>query len=397
MFLKMVSVAVLALTAGMGAANAQSAKDFGGPRELPPASYKGQQYVDSRGCVFLRAGLGGKTNWVPRVSRNRKQLCGYPPSGGKVEVAEDTPPRTVAPKVAAPAKVVAPVSKPSNRRPIDTVASITTPPRIRAANAPPQQRVAATLYAPPPVQQTPRVVVTPKAPQGAEAKRVPTQGKYGCYTNAPVAERFAVRGGGTVVMCTRGDGDLTHARAPRLPGGRAAVAASGFVESERRAAPKAAGTRRVAISTQDVVIIPKGYKKAWEDDRLNPLRGKGTAKGWYDQDGVWTRDAPAQLVDQNAPRGTVQGAKPRTVSVSSKSEDGQSGSYVQVGTFGKPSNAQGASSRLAGMGLPVAQQRINKGGKALQVVLAGPFASGSEAHAALIAARRAGFSDAFVR
>lgn len=40
------------------------------------------------------------------------------------------------------------------------------------------------------------------------------RGKIGCYADAPVAERFRVVGGGTVVLCTRGDGNLATARAP---------------------------------------------------------------------------------------------------------------------------------------------------------------------------------------
>ena len=403
---KMVSVAVLAVVSGFGAANAQSAKDLGGPRELPPASYRGQQYVDSQGCVFLRAGFGGQTNWVPRVSRDRKQLCGYPPSlgGGQVAVAADPAPRAAAPapRVArAPTPAPAPTVQPSGRKPIDTVASLTTPPRIRAAGvAPTQQVVVPGSTAPAP--QKP-VVAPPQSGKGAErvATTGGTAGKIGCYRDAPVAERFAVRGGGSVVMCTKGDGDLSHARAPRVLGGRAAVAPSGYIEGSNRAA--APSGQRVAISTQDRAQAPKGYKLAWEDDRLNPNRGKGTASGWADQDEVWTREHPARLVAEVGKKGTKKVV--RKVYVSSKSEP-TSGtrkvatagrSYIQVGTFGQPSNADGASQRLAGLGLPVARSKITKGGKALQIVLAGPFASSADAQAALSKARRAGFSDAFIR
>lgn len=59
------------------------------PAELPSDSYAGQQYVDSRGCLFLRAGSGGRTVWVPRVTRQGVAVCGYPPSGNRVPVVEE--------------------------------------------------------------------------------------------------------------------------------------------------------------------------------------------------------------------------------------------------------------------------------------------------------------------
>ncbi|PHP26484.1 hypothetical protein CJ301_16015, partial [Limimaricola cinnabarinus] len=50
------------------------------PAEFPPESYSANQYVDSEGCAFIRAGIGGMTNWIPRMNRAREPLCGFQPS-----------------------------------------------------------------------------------------------------------------------------------------------------------------------------------------------------------------------------------------------------------------------------------------------------------------------------
>ena len=65
------------------------ARDTIRPAELPSASYAGQQYVDSNGCVFVRAGTAAEILWVPRVSRQGQPLCSSPPSGTRVPVAEE--------------------------------------------------------------------------------------------------------------------------------------------------------------------------------------------------------------------------------------------------------------------------------------------------------------------
>ena len=70
------------------------------PAELPPADYAGQQYVDSKGCMFVRAGSGGKVVWVPRVSREGVPSCDNPPSGHRVPVVEEVGVQPV-PSVAA--------------------------------------------------------------------------------------------------------------------------------------------------------------------------------------------------------------------------------------------------------------------------------------------------------
>lgn len=61
-------------------------KDNPVPAEFPPASFVGKQYIDSKGCAFIRAGSQDEVVWVPRVTRSRELVCDmqptFPTSGG---------------------------------------------------------------------------------------------------------------------------------------------------------------------------------------------------------------------------------------------------------------------------------------------------------------------------
>ncbi|TDK52626.1 SPOR domain-containing protein, partial [Antarcticimicrobium luteum] len=78
-------------------AQAQSLRNATAPAEFPPASFAGKQYVDSRGCIFIRAGIDGNVTWVPRVGRDRKQVCGYKPTAVAGATAGPAAPRGPAP------------------------------------------------------------------------------------------------------------------------------------------------------------------------------------------------------------------------------------------------------------------------------------------------------------
>ena len=385
MFVKVLRRALLALALGASCAFAQSASDVGGPRELPPPGFAGQQYVDSRGCVFLRAGIGGQVNWVPRVDRNRRAMCGYPPSvGGGTAMAAAPAPKPVAP-------------------------------RVRAAEPPPESYTPAPVAGLRPVAVTPRPaavapVVAPVAvPVVPVAPRVAGTGRQiGCTTSAPVPARLKLTSGGTVVVCTRGDGTLEGLRAPIYPQG-AGVGASLSDGGQRLVPlgqPSAVGSGVAGARVADAgPSVPKGFKPAWKDDRLNPLRGVGTAEGQAAQDRILTRQVPARPLDEAGPlyRLTVA-SKTAPASVAKPEPAAEAAQpavagrfFVQVGSFAQAANAEGAAGRLAALGLPVARSEGRIGGKPVQVILAGPFGDSGAAQAALRAARGAGFGDAFVR
>lgn len=428
MLFKVLAIASWAAVSVISSAQAQS---LAGPAETPPASFKGSQYVDSRGCVFLRAGIGGRVNWVPRISRDRKALCGQSPASAAREVATvqaPTPAPTLAPAPAA--RVAAQTATPKRTsanvgKPIETVASkyyavkpaapvaVAAVPKVQQSAASAERhsgcpaaspygaavtladghrtllcssdpsfdvgaaasRVQARRDAPQPQVQpsTKQVALATGSGYTPKTSYLPEENYsgngYRCPAATPVARRFAVQGGGSVVRCT-------------------ALNATAY------------GATSSAVSMTDPeMTVPEGYRKAWNDDRLNPNRGIGTAAGQAQQDQIWTRDVPAEAVITTTKRKVyaTSSSNAARANTSDTTKRATGRYFVQVGTFGEVANAAQTVSRLQGLGLPVAKSRITSKGRALQIVLAGPFGDAGAAKAALSAARRSGFGDAFIR
>ncbi|MDD8021633.1 MAG: SPOR domain-containing protein [Paracoccaceae bacterium] len=460
----------------MGASGAWAELSINGPADVPPASFTGRQYVDSAGCVFVRAGYGTSVKWVPRVTRDRKQLCGYKPTlapGAPVLDVAKTAPVAPAPKavaVAAAPAVMPPAPKPAVTspfaptpgvgRPMETIALTTTPPRIGLAAAParPVVPMPAPVAAPGGAVAAPVVIagryVSPYAVDGAAAPLVASPapvamaaapvtivqvetvagGVTGCPNLSPVAQRYMLSDGRRVVRCGPQTDDpagfinraglpglqvaatpmaapLMVPRAMPVPMAAPVMAAmtpqQAYAASSPYAVPDRVYLRNTASGTTTLapVIVstksPTGaYKPAFEDGRLNPYRGPRDAMGDVMQGQIWTNEVPARQVTVQTParKLLVPGAMQARVSSKSvavtKAPAAQAAGtrFVQVGSFGVPSNAEGAKARLRGLGLPVSTGRAG----ALTVVYAGPLRA-AEAPRVLAAARAAGFGDAILR
>jgi SPOR domain len=402
MRLSFAATALIGVALGLVACSTAALAQLSGPANLPPSSYQGMQFVDSRGCLFLRAGFGAQTVWVPMVDDGKNQMCGMAPSfGGAVAAVAPAPlAKPVAPSVAPLVVAPAPVVKPASM----VVAAATVAPLAMA-----------------PVAMAP-VLAPPVAPAVIGYQSVALGGATAsCGPRSPVLERVVLRNGGTALVCTQGDGTLTGWSNPLFGAGAGVGAALGYqtataqnLRGARMAGPVTAGVaaRAPAVNVaSSMPAPPKGWKYAWKDDRLNPMRGVGTAQGQAQMDALWTRQVPAKLVTTPVAAPLVFAAPPvapvarvSTMSapnkIAAKAAPAKAASgalYVQVGSFGVAANAAGAAARIAALGLPSASGHLAKGGSALQVVYAGPFADAGSAQSALAALKSAGFRDAFVR
>lgn len=252
-FTRAIAVALIASIVGFQAADAKTLRGDGTPAELPPVSFKGNQYVDSRGCVFVRAGVNGGTNWVPRVTRDRKLVCGFQPTLS----AED---RTNA---AQPEQVVQ-ILPQAEPEPVTEPVEV-----VEAAPKPVVRRQETTTYQSQSVPTAPKlyprtVAVKPYEPMADVAPTVETSTRAKALP-ARVANRKPRRGD---------------------------VVIEGQVADTVRVMPRHVYENR----GNAIVTPPKGYKTVWKDDRLNPLRADQTFAGKAKMDAIWTQTVPRRLI-----------------------------------------------------------------------------------------------------
>lgn len=317
--------AVLALSFAFStsAAQALSLVEGAQPAEYPPSSYTASTYVDSRGCVYIRAGYGGNVTWVPQVTRAREVVCGARPS-----LAPSTP----APSMAEAAPAPAPTPSPAPAA-VSIAAPATMPaPRPAPATSPaPSTAISRT--------------VTLTCPSGGANKQVRKDGinvilrceagqvgtksyivryssgeRVKVIVNPPLQAPVQVANlrlpaGVSVTITDETTGTVrttgsaaSRSACPDRSGVSAAYTGTSGVRCgpqaipavPRNAASVATSTTRIitapAATTRNVAP-PAGYRVAWEDDRLNPNRGPRTNAGNAQMDLIWSRTVPRELYD----------------------------------------------------------------------------------------------------
>lgn len=393
-FKKPLSCAALALMALTSVAEARSLRGDGVPAEVPPESFTGNQYIDSRGCVFIRAGVDGATNWIPRVTRDRKLVCGFQPTntGGSTAVAAVDEPELIE---------LTPTTPTTTTQTVATTTASVAAPAPRKTTVRPKPVVLPSL--------TPRTAAPVLA---APAQPVATQVTGGC-SNMPAQSRKYLQHSSSNVRCgSQAQAIRGGLGAPsagyQMPGYQdhdgTMVVANGAVSGQPAAPGSVApGThiipKHLYQSHQYAVHSgepPEGYRHTWTDDRLNPYRGVQTFEGQQAMAQVWDTSKPLMkapkykapaanysVSTRGAPAGNTMVLTPNT--------------YVQVAAYGSADDAQRVAQRVRKLGVPVRIGRMSQGYGEVRLVLMGPFYNSHDAQNALSKARSAGYANAYIR
>ncbi|MBV0911346.1 hypothetical protein [Anianabacter salinae] len=243
------AAALSAVTALPVAAQNRSIDQADTPAELPPSSFDGRQYVDSRGCVYIRAGFDGNVTWVPRVTRGRQVVCGFQPTFPNGTTTAQAPRQTAPAQQPRVVQAPPPAAQPRGVAPSSGQNYVSLPPPQPTGPAPQQ-------------------------PTYAPAPRQTGGGSGACPNVAGISGQYLQRNGRYAVRC----------------GPQAEDPYSGRAGAQLR------------VPDASAVQVPNGYKAAWTDDRLNPNRGVQTLTGNAQMTLVWTQEVPRRLVERGTGR-----------------------------------------------------------------------------------------------
>ncbi|MGB3243481.1 MAG: SPOR domain-containing protein [Sulfitobacter sp.] len=419
-FTRLVTIALMLGALSTGAASAQIRQTQ--PAEFPPSSYSGKQYVDSKGCVFIRAGIDGNISWVPRVTRSRKVVCGFTPTG----VAGAT---AVAPEKTAAAPIEITVEGP------DAAPMTYAEPVRKRASAP--LVVRQTAPKPRILRQQPAA----PAPRSAQVQQGSGRIATSCPGASVVARPYLRGDGRSVVRCgpQAASIDGTTYRSTGI-----APLRTTDVTDHTRIVPKHVAIRRLNTTN---LTVPKGYRKVWDDGRLNPKRAEQSLAGRAQMLLVWTNTAPQRLINQATGRdltakvplvypyldvatqrrelgevtivqrdgqvikrvvrnGRAAPAmrrpvyssrstpKARTVPAATPVPTVGNKRFVHIGLFSTKAKARRAAQGLSGMGMGARIATMRHKGKSYLSVRAGPFDSAGATQGAVSRLRGIGYTGA---
>jgi len=273
------------VVSGAVAASAQSDVVVAGstPAEVPPSTFNGRQYVDSAGCVFVRAGQGDVVAWMPRLTRSNEPLCGYAPTnieaaqGPETAVATVAHTTTTAKQLASVQDVTLMSAARSDARSISAAPTasptdVVMRPATRAACGATALRLGHRIGCDTTPEDGPGNLVAIQIPPQTRNSTHGLEGSNGKDLRRTAPARIVVAS------------DATYSFSPSAQG----TVIVGSAETAKRLSRD---TQRIAV--------PRGYKEAWTDGRLNVFRGVGTDNGTSQMRRTWTESVPQRLIEQD--------------------------------------------------------------------------------------------------